>query len=123
MSAIIQANNHSLPVDQLHQSLRAWDAQYRRSFPWRVTNNPFPILMAELMLRRTQARQVVSVYNEFIVKYPDAYALAIAPAEQVAQSLFSLGLAWRVPAFQQIARALVERYKCISARKIDAVPC
>ncbi len=110
MSDIIEVNNHSLPLDQFHTSLRTWDAGYRRIYPWRTTDNPFHITMAELMLRRTQARQVVKVYEDFIAKYPDARTLAMAPADEVRRSLFSLGLAWRVPAFQQIARTLVEQY-------------
>jgi A/G-specific adenine glycosylase len=107
---IIEVNNHTLSLDQFHTSLRSWDAQYRRVYPWRTTDEPFHIMMAELMLRRTQARQVVQIYKDFIAKYPHAHALAAAPAEDVARSLFSLGLSWRVPAFQQIARTLVERY-------------
>lgn len=110
MSGIIKANNHSFSLDQFHESLRGWDVEYRRIFPWRRTENPFHIMMAELMLRRTQARQVIKVYKDFITKYPDVPALADAPADQVERSLSSLGLAWRVPAFQQIACALAEQY-------------
>lgn len=110
MSATIQENDHVLTTKPFHASLSAWDAVHRRSFPWRTTTNPFYIMMAELMLRRTQARQVVPVYESFIEHYPDPYVLATAPADEVAQSLFSLGLSWRVPAFQQIARTLVEQY-------------
>ena len=72
--------------------------------------NPFHIMMAELMLRRTQACQVAPVYQSFIERYPDPHILATAPTDEVARSLFSLGLSWRVPAFQQIARILVEQY-------------
>src|SRR5437899_658012 len=93
MSGDIEVNDHSFSLNQFHESLGAWDAKYRRIYPWRTTNNPFHIMMAELMLRRTQARQVIKIYEEFIEKYPDAYALAMAPAEEVARSLFSLGLA------------------------------
>lgn len=107
---ILEANGHTLDLSSFHENLCTWDAQYRRAFPWRTTDNPFHIMMAELMLRRTQARQVVNVYNQFVVKYPDAEALAQASEKEVAQVLFSLGLAWRVPAFQQIARLLVEHY-------------
>jgi A/G-specific adenine glycosylase len=121
MAEIIDVNNHTLPLDQFHTGLRSWDVRYRRVYPWRTTDNPFHIMMAELMLRRTQARQVVKVYQEFIVRYPDAQALADAPAEEVARSLYSLGLAWRVPAFQQIARALVERYDGMVPPDYDAL--
>lgn len=106
----LEANDHVLDLASFHENLCAWDSQYRRMFPWRTTDNPFHIMMAELMLRRTQARQVVNIYTTFVAEYPDAAALAFAPEEEVARSLFSLGLAWRVPAFQQIARRLVEEY-------------
>ncbi len=121
MSGNIEVNNHSFPLDQFHESLRAWDAKYRPIYPWRTTDNPFHIMMAELMLRRTQARQVVKVYQDFVVRYPDARALALAPAEEVARSLFSLGLAWRVPAFQQIARALLAQYEGVVPSSYDAL--
>jgi A/G-specific adenine glycosylase len=110
MSPQIEANHHTFSLNQFHESLLAWDARYRRIFPWRTTENPFYIMMAELMLRRTQAQQVVKVYEDFIKKFPDARTLADATPDEVESSLFSLGLAWRVSAFQLIARTLVEQY-------------
>jgi A/G-specific adenine glycosylase len=106
----LEANGHTLDLTVLCERLRDWDFQYRRIFPWRMAKNPFHLMMAELMLRRTQARQVVAIYNVFVTKYADAQALANAPEGEVKQVLFSLGLAWRVPAFQQIAQRLVEEY-------------
>jgi A/G-specific adenine glycosylase len=117
----LEVNDHAFSLNQFHKSIRAWDAKYRRIYPWRTTDNPFHIMMAELMLRRTQARQVIKIYEDFSAKYPDVYALATAPAEEVARSLFSLGLAWRVPAFQQIARALVEQYEGMVPSSYDAL--
>lgn len=106
----IQINGGLLSVHQFHAHLRAWGMEHQRIFPWRTTDNPFHILIAELMLRRTQARQVVPVYNQFIARYPDAQTLAGALPEEVARVLFPLGLAWRVPAFQQMARVLVAEH-------------
>ncbi len=106
----IQINGGLLSVHRFHAHLRAWGVEHQRIFPWRTTDNPFHILIAELMLRRTQARQVVPVYNQFIARYPDAQTLAGALPEEVARVLFPLGLAWRVPAFQQMARVLVAEH-------------
>ena len=108
--AILRANSHELSLDLFHSDLRFWGQDHMRVFPWRSTRNPYHILIAEMMLRRTQAKQVVSVYNQFILRYPDPYSLMSAPAEEVIQTLNPLGLAWRAPAFQQIARALVTDY-------------
>jgi A/G-specific adenine glycosylase len=103
--------DHTLALQAFRADLRAWGAEHSRDFPWRSTTNPFHILIAEMMLRRTQARQVVSVYTTFIERYPDAQSLAAAPSGDVAKALYSLGLAWRVPAFQHLAQTLVEQHQ------------
>ena len=88
-------------------ALRPWGAAHLRDFPWRRTTDPFLILLAELMLRRTRAAQVAPVYAAFTTRYPDARSLAAADAGDVAGALRPLGLTWRVPAFTAVARALV----------------
>jgi A/G-specific adenine glycosylase len=93
-----------------------WGRRHRRDFPWRDTTDPYAILIAEMMLRRTQARQVAPVYQEFLARFPTPQALATAPPDQVAALLQPLGLAWRVPAFQRMAGRLVEEHAGV-------VPC
>src|SRR5438876_10727281 len=106
----VEANGHRLSVHQFHTYLHAWGAAHQRMFPWRDTNNPYHILIAEMMLRRTQARQVIPVYNRFVAQFPDAEMLAKAPPGEVAEILVPLGLSWRVPAFQQMAQVLVTEH-------------
>ncbi len=106
----IQVNGHLLFVDLFHAHLQVWSVEHQRIFPWRTTDNPFHILIAEMMLRRTQARQVIPVYNQFVAQYPDAQTLAKAPPEEVTRLLFPLGLTWRVPAFQAVAQVLVTKH-------------
>lgn len=107
---VLTAHGHTLDLTALRTSLCSWDKQNRRAFPWRETADPFHVLMAELMLRRTQALQVAPVYRAFLEAFPDPIDLALATEEEVAQVLFPLGLSWRVAAFQQIARILVDQY-------------
>ena len=45
-----------------------WYENNGRLYPWRETNDPFRVLIAELMLRRTKADQVKTVYEQFIKK-------------------------------------------------------
>lgn len=99
-----------LTLEQFHDLLHSWWRKHQRSYPWRETDNPFHLLMSELMLRRTRADQVVDVYLNFIAEYPDPNSLATADANEVTSSLYSLGLAWRVPAFQEIAELLENHY-------------
>jgi A/G-specific adenine glycosylase len=92
------------------RTVRAWSEAHRRAFPWRRETDPFHILIAEVMLRRTRAEQVVPVFERFLVRFPNPGALAEAPEADVEELVRPLGLRWRVPVFQQLARALVERH-------------
>lgn len=94
----------------LRQKLLTWFDKHGRTFPWRQTRNPYHVLMAEMMLRRTQARQVVPVFHQFLLLFPDPSTLTTADSSLVERTLYSLGLAWRVPAFQGVAQALVDRF-------------
>lgn len=107
---ILTISGHPVSLTNLRAALLSWWRENGRSFPWRSTTSAFQILMAEMMLRRTQACQVVPVYVRFISQYPDARSLANAAASEVSDALYSLGLSWRVPAFQQLARVLVDQY-------------
>lgn len=89
------------------QKLRELYARSARVFPWRGERDSFRVLMAEMMLRRTRADQVVDVYRRFIDKYPDAATLDQASAEEVAEILRPLGLYWRAANFKKLARELM----------------
>lgn len=57
--------------------------QLFRDMPWRTTTDPYHIMVSELMLQQTQVDRVVPKYNMFIDRYPDVYALATAPLDDV----------------------------------------
>jgi adenine-specific DNA glycosylase len=74
------------PLGELEQKkskfakrLLAWYAVHRRNFPWRRSQDPFKILLAEAMLRKTTARQVAKLYQRFLLKYPNPSSLLSAP--------------------------------------------
>lgn len=67
-----------------------------RDYPWRYQDDPYKVLVSEFMLHRTQARQVVPVYNEFIQNYPTLASFSGANKKEIVKTLKSLGLAWRV---------------------------
>lgn len=91
-------------------SLFTWYKTSARKFPWRYDSDLYHVLIAEMMLRRTQARQVVSVFLKFLEDYPDVRSLAGAPSGQIKASLYPLGLAWRAANFKQLADAIMEQY-------------
>jgi A/G-specific adenine glycosylase len=110
-SVIVSDSNHAVDAIAFREVLIGWGRMNFRAFPWRFTDDPYCILMAEVMLHRTQARQVVHVYERFIEKYPDLYSLAKASEEELNTALYSLGLHWRVRLIYEMAAELVDRYR------------
>jgi len=87
-----------------------WRKKNERKFAWRRENNPFHILIAEIMLQRTGARQVEPVYAEFVAKYPSVSDLANAPLEDIVKCLRPLGLKYRAIRLKQLAKTLEKEF-------------
>jgi len=89
-----------------------WFNKNGRTYPWRETRDPFKVLIAEMMLRRTKADQVTQVYERLFTEYPDVEAVANAEDKKLEQILYPLGLKWRIPSFGLVARELRKKYQC-----------
>lgn len=94
----------------LQNNLFFWYESNRRSFPWRENITPYRIMIAEFMLHRTKADQVVAVYNKFLDKYPDIKSLANANLNDIKEVTDHLGLHWRSEHFIKAAKYIIENY-------------
>jgi A/G-specific adenine glycosylase len=90
-------------------TLLAWYARVARPLPWRATRDPYALLVSEVMLQQTQAARVVPYYEAFLARFPDAAALAAAPARAVLGAWSGLGYNRRALALQAAARVVAER--------------
>ena len=103
-----------LPVPRLRQRFRrqllAWYRVNGRDLPWRKTDDPYHILVSEIMLQQTQVDRVLPKYLEWLNKYPSLEALAQAPADEVRRTWYPLGYNVRPARLQSIAREAVERF-------------
>lgn len=77
------------------ESLLSWFSINGRVFPWRKTNDPYRILIAEILLQQTNVRKVVGVYIEFIKKWPSIEALLTAELLEVEKIIEPIGLKTR----------------------------
>ena len=69
-----------------------WSKGNFRSFPWRRTEDPYAILLAEVLLRKTAARSVPPVYSDLLRKCPTPQTLADSSVGQLKRVLAPLGL-------------------------------
>lgn len=90
--------------------LLTWYARHGRDLPWRKTDDPYHILVSEIMLQQTQVDRVLPKYAEWLEKYPSFGALAAAPEREVARTWYPLGYNIRPRRLQSIAREAVARY-------------
>jgi A/G-specific adenine glycosylase len=90
--------------------LLAWYRRHGRDLPWRKTDDPYHILVSEIMLQQTQVDRVLPKYAEWLDKFPSLGALAAAREEDVTRTWYPLGYNIRPRRLQTIAREAVERY-------------
>ena len=87
-----------------------WFDEHGRDFPWRRTSNSYHILVAEVLLRRTQASRVVIPYLELVRLYPTVEEMSEADASRVREWFKPLGLVRRADHLVQAAMVTVEQY-------------
>src|ERR671928_1617534 len=87
-------------------ALLSWYERVRRPLPWRSTRDPYALLVSEVMLQQTQALRVVPYYERWLARFPDAAALADAPARDVLAAWSGLGYNRRALALQAAARVV-----------------
>ncbi|MBW2662259.1 MAG: DNA glycosylase [Deltaproteobacteria bacterium] len=109
----------------VRRKLFLWHKENYREFPWRHTKDPYKIMIAEFMLHRTRADQVVRVYQDFIKKYPDILTLACGKPTEVNKVTEKLGLHWRGKHFISAAIFIKDRFGNImpdSRDKLLSIP-
>jgi len=86
----IPKNNQLKEIFQ--KKILNWFEINNRNFLWRKSNNPYEIIIAEIMLQKTNAEKVVLTYPIFLKRYPNLHTLLIADNEELKDLLKYLGL-------------------------------
>lgn len=109
-------------VQILRCRLLVWFRDNRRKFPWRDTDDPYAVLLAEKLLQRTAVRKdLVASYEKLLSLYPNPNALAIADTKDVQEITCLLGLRYRAGEMIALANALCERYGGIVPNDLDSL--
>ena len=95
---------------RFRRRLLTWYRRHGRHLPWRQTDDPYHILVSEIMLQQTQVDRVLPKYAEWLRRYPSLDALAAAPDHEVAEAWRPLGYNVRPRRLQSIARESVAKY-------------
>ena len=97
-------------LPQVHASLLQWYAAEQRDLPWRCSDNPYHVLVSEIMLQQTQVERVLPKYAQFLAAFPTLTALAQASTANVIAIWVPLGYNRRAVSLQNIARQVLAEY-------------
>jgi A/G-specific adenine glycosylase len=108
---------------KIRKILLEWGKVNYQNFPWRETSNDWYSLVAEILLQRTRAKNVVSVYNAFISRYPDPGTLASSSKDEVKAIIQPLGLPWRAKYIFLLGKELSTKEIPVTYEGIVMLPC
>jgi A/G-specific adenine glycosylase len=85
------------------QTVLGYYQAHGRDLPWRRTQDPYRILVSEIMLQQTQVARVLEKYEEFLDAFPTIDDLAAAPLEAVLRVWQGLGYNRRARSLKRLA--------------------
>lgn len=97
-------------IKDFRKVLIRWFNKNKRDYPWRRTEDPFRILIAEMMLQRTKADQVQPVYLNFFSNFKTPSDVARTKMKKLNSMLYPLGLRWRIKRFKEVSESIVKKF-------------
>ncbi len=85
-------------------------ARHRRRLPFRETDDPYKIVVAEFMLQQTQVERVVPKYTAWLDRWPTWAALAGANRRELLAAWSGLGYNRRAVYLGRLANDIIERF-------------
>lgn len=87
-----------------------WYSRYRRILPWRDVDDPYLVVVSEIMLQQTGVERVVPKFQEFVRLFPSFESLANAATADVIRAWSGLGYNRRAINLQRLARVVVTEH-------------
>lgn len=85
-------------------------ADFKRSFAWRNSDNPYHIMVSEIMLQQTQTDRVITKFDQFIDAFPTVSFLAQADLRDVLGVWQGLGYNRRGKALWHNAQRIMQEF-------------
>ena len=99
----------NIDINTFHKSLLIWGRANYQNFPWRTFTDPYKILVAEIMLHRTKAKQVVPIYLDFIKRFPEIKSINSSNQIIIYSLFYPLGLRWRSKLFVEMCQIINDK--------------
>jgi len=91
----------------LRDAVLAWYAATGRKLAFRATDDPYAVLVSELMAQQTQAARAAEAWTAWMARWPTVADLAAAPVAEVLRAWAGLGYNRRALNLHRAAKAIV----------------
>ena len=88
-------------------TLLKWFRQWGRDLPWRQTNDPYAVWLAEIIMQQTRIEQGRPYWERFMQRWPRVADLAAATEDEVLREWQGLGYYSRARHLHEAARQVV----------------
>ena len=109
----------------IQRRVLAWYDAQRRTFAFRGPRDPYPVLVAEVILQQTQAARGEGAWRDFMARFPTVADLAAASPADVLRAWAGLGYNRRALNLRRAAIAIGERHDGAFPRtvaELEALP-
>jgi len=103
-------SSRDMQIKQFQKTIWQFYTEHGRSFTWRHINDPYRVLISEIMLQQTQTQRVCEKYEQFCNLFPNFELLAQAPLSLVLSSWQGLGYNRRALYVQKIAQLVMNDF-------------
>jgi A/G-specific adenine glycosylase len=100
----------------------AWYLADHRDMPFRRSREPWPVLVAEVMLQQTQASRISERFDAFLDRYPSPAAMAAATPAQVLTDWSGLGYNRRALNLHAAARSITADGWPDTVKELERLP-
>ena len=123
VSLICGVNDSDMTEQERAFVSKIWNEGKRlyRDLPWRGIDDPYAVLVSEVMLQQTQVARVEKYWSRFLNLFPTIDALASADTATVLESWQGLGYNRRALALKRCAELCADRYKGTLPATSDAL--
>ncbi|MRR53462.1 MAG: A/G-specific adenine glycosylase [Deltaproteobacteria bacterium] len=110
---------NQVAIQRFQNEIYAYYHAHPRPLPWRETEDPYQILVSEIMLQQTRVERAMGKYQEFLAAFPDLASLAQAPLREVLHVWQGLGYNRRAIALQETAKIVVQDFSGVLPNSAD----
>lgn len=100
-----------LSLEDFQRKVKAMGEEHHRELPWRYIDDPYAVLVSEVMLQQTQVKRVLDYWPRFMRTFPSIDALASSEVSLVLELWQGLGYNRRALALKKSAEICSRDYK------------